>query len=113
MSDQHVQSVAGQKSSQISQEQRILIASMASKPKVELEQFSIYEADQKEVLWMEDGICEQKTNRDKKAKAKKERTITDVIILQKPNSCFEKIVSSENVSLTALVEVKFKAYYSG
>jgi len=63
---------------------------------------------------MEDGVSvsQQKLNRDKIAKKGRERTTTDMVLLQTPTDKFECIIATQKIDLTDLVTAKFKEYYS-
>lgn len=57
------------------------------------------------------SVSRQKQKRDKIAKEGRERTTTDIILLEKPLGGFDNIVASKNVSLTNLATAKLKSYY--
>jgi hypothetical protein len=114
MSDQHIQSVVLQKAEKIGKSQQKVIEDNALSLPVILENCNIYDSNNEEVLWLEDGVCvsKQKENRDKISKESKQRTTTDSIIFQCPNGSFETIVAADGVDLTAFAEASLKVHYT-
>lgn len=115
ISDQHIQALVLQEAQEIEIAQERSIASNASFVSPSFGICDIYDPDQKEVVWLEDGVCvsQQKKNRDKIAKGGRERTTTDMVLLQRPTTGFECIVAAGKVSLTELCSSKLKQYYTG
>jgi hypothetical protein len=76
----------------------------------------IYSADTKEIIFLSDGVCvnEQKAKRDKIAKAGKERTTTDIMMLQtslNDKNAYTTIIAAQGVNPVHLVQSELmKAY---
>ena len=76
----------------------------------------IYCADSEEVIFLSDGVCvnEQKAKRDKIAKKGKERTTTDIMMLQtdiKDKNAYTTIVAAQDIDALQLVQSELlKAY---
>lgn len=115
MSDQHIQAIVLAKAHDVSLLQKQDIATYSSQSLPILGVSDIYSADKQEVIWYEDGISvsEQKSKRDKIAKKGKERTTTDMILLEKPCKGYDYLVASGEVCLTALSAAKLKEHYGG
>jgi hypothetical protein len=115
MSDQHIQQVVLRKVQKIELEQEECINKNDSLSNPSFGIGDIYNADSQEVIWFEDGVSvsQQKGKRDKKVKQGRERTTTDMVLLQRPTTGFECIVAAGKVSLTNLSQSKLKQYYGG
>lgn len=115
ISDQRIQRIVIEKSLSIEKEQEKLIEKYKHIVMPILEKGSLYDPLIKEVIWMEDGVSvsKQKGKRDKIAKNGKQRTITDMILLEKPTGSFECIVAANAICLTTLSMAKLKENYSG
>ena len=115
ISDQHIQQLVIEKSLKIERNQGKLIEKNKHTAMPLLEKWDLYNPLIEEVIWMEDGVSvsKQKEKRDKVVKKGKQRTITDMILLEKPTGGFECIVAANNICLTALSMAKLKESYSG
>lgn len=115
ISDQRIQRIIIEKSLRIEKEQQELIEKNRDVVMPILEKGDLYDPLIEEVIWMEDGVSvsKQKEKRDKIAKKGKQRAITDMILLEKPNGAFECIVAANDICLTALSMAKLKENYSG
>jgi hypothetical protein len=76
----------------------------------------IYSADTEEIIFLSDGVCvnEQKAKRDKIAKTGKERTTTDIMMLQTSvtdKNAYTTIIAAQGVNPIHLVQSELmKAY---
>lgn len=76
----------------------------------------IYSADAEEIIFLSDGVCvnEQKAKRDKIAKMGKERTTTDIMMLQTSltdKNAYTTIIAAQDVNPIHLVQSELmKAY---
>lgn len=76
----------------------------------------IYSSESEEVIFLSDGVCvnEQKAKRDKIAKKGKERTTTDIMLLQTAigdKDAYKPIIAAHDVDPIALVQSEcLKAY---
>jgi hypothetical protein len=76
----------------------------------------IYSANTEEIIFLSDGVCvnEQKAKRDKIAKTGKERTTTDIMMLQtslKDKNVYTTIIAAQGVNPVHLVQSELmKAY---
>ena len=117
LSDQHIFHLVESYASDIKTAQILEInACKSANYTIIAQQVDIYDADADEVIFLSDGVCvnEQKTKRDKIAKVGKERTITDIMMLQtslKDRNTFKTIIAAEGVNPIDLVQSEvFKAY---
>lgn len=115
ISDQRIQRIIIEKSLEIEEVQKKLIEKNRDVAIPILEKGDLYDSLIEEIIWMEDGVSvsKQKEKRDKIAKKGKQRTITDMILLEKPTGGFECIVAANKICLTALSMAKLKENYSG
>lgn len=115
MSDQHIQHLVLEASEQMGKRQQAFIDQQAcySFPDLRLE--DIYDSDNEEIVCMEDGVSvsEQKLCRDKIAKTSKQRTITDSLLIAKPEGGFAQVVAATGVELGCLAQACLKRYYTG
>ena len=95
MTDQHIQEVVIEAADRIGQNQEKIIENCISIKSPILGISDLYNADSKEVIWLEDGVSvsQQKQKRDKIAKKERERVTTDMILLEAPLGDFEYIVA--------------------
>jgi hypothetical protein len=115
LSDQRIQAIVLEEARQIAAKQSELIAAHRHMPPIEVESgLDIYEAGAQEMLWMEDGIgvSKQKPTRDKSLKTTRERVITDVILMQRPDKDFECMVAAGGIDLEALAKAQLYSHYS-
>ena len=117
LSDQHIYHLVESYASDIRTAQILAINDCKSVNYTILaKQVDIYDADAEEVIFLSDGVCvnEQKAKRDKIAKEGKERTTTDIMMLQtslKDRNTFKTIIAAEGVNPVDLVQSEvFKAY---
>ena len=117
LSDQHIYHLVESYASDIKTAQILAINDCKSVNYTILaKQVDIYDADAEEVIFLSDGVCvnEQKAKRDKIAKEGKERTTTDIMMLQtslKDRNTFKTIIAAEGVNPVDLVQSEvFKAY---
>jgi hypothetical protein len=105
LSDQRIQRMVRAQAAALTQAQAALIARQATAlPTVAAVAVDVYEAQAEEVRWMADGVCvsEQKALRDKQPKAGKERTTTDLALLQKPDGSYRTIIAGVGIEAVPL-----------
>lgn len=76
----------------------------------------IYSADTQEIIFLSDGVCvnEQKQKRDKIAKVGKERTTTDIMMLQTSlidKNAYTTIIAAQDVNPIHLVQSELRKAY--
>ena len=115
ISDQRIQQIVIEKTVKIEESQKSAIEKSKTMAAPIFEKKDLYDPLTEEVIWMEDGISvsKQKEKRNKIAKKGKERTTTDMILLEKKVGGFECILAANNICLTALSMAKLKENYSG
>lgn len=81
--------------------------------KIETELVDIYDAEQEEILYFSDGVCvnEQKPIRDKNQKEGKERTTTNVMMLQKKDKKYSVLVAAKGIDEVKLVQQNVYTIY--
>jgi hypothetical protein len=115
LSDQHIHHLVGQRRDQLGQIQQAFIDSQQGQSMPTLALADLYSTDYKELIWMEDGVCvsKQKAKRDKEAKSAKQRTITDSLLVAKPDGGFMHLVAAEGVDLGELGQAYLRQQYKG
>lgn len=115
LSDQRIQQIVIEESVKIGKKQTEMIEKNQTVSMPILGKADLYDSLIEEVIWMEDGVCvsQQKEKRDKVAKNGKQRTTTDMILLETPKGNFDCIVAANGISLTALSRAILKENYSG
>jgi hypothetical protein len=115
ISDQRIQQIVIEKAVKIEEIQKGIIEKSKTLSMPNLEKKDLYDPLSKEVIWMEDGVSvsQQKEKRNKIAKKGKERTTTDMVLLEKNGGGFECIVAANDICLTALSMAKLKENYTG
>lgn len=115
VSDQHIQHLVLEASEQIGQKQQAFIDQHSNTPLPDLGIADLYCSDSEELIWLEDGVCvsEQKPHRDKIAKASKQRTTTDSLLVATPENRYAQVVAATGVDLSELAQACLKGYYTG
>lgn len=100
-------------SSVVKRQQEEQIKAYESTQMPDIEQVDIYDKEVQEVVYMSDGICvnEQKAKRDGVKKEGKERTTTDIMLLQQADKSYKTIISCEGIDAVALVKSEVKMAY--
>lgn len=105
LSDQRIQQLVRAQAEELTQAQAALIEQQAAAlATVQAVAVEIYEAQAEEVIWQADGVCvsEQKAVRDQQPKAGKERTTTDLALLQKPDGSYRTIIAGAGIDAVQL-----------
>lgn len=100
LSDQRVNNLVCEKACEITQEQELLIKeSLSTNQEVKAVAVDIYCAESEEVVWLSDGVCvsEQKAFRNKEPKQTKERTTTDIAMLQTEEGIYKTIIAGKGI----------------
>ena len=114
LSDQRIYQMVEEKAEELRIEQKQLIrASEKTKIQVKAVKAEIYEAEAEEVIFLGDGICvsEQKEVRDKQPKEGKERTTTEMAMLQNKDGSYRTMVAGKGVSRVKLYEAEIIREY--
>ena len=105
VSDQRAQQLVQEEAAALTQAQAQLIATSAVVPAaVQAVAVDVYDAAAAEVVWLGDGVCvsEQKAVRDKQPKAGKERTTTDLTMLQRQDGSYQTVVAGAGIDAVQL-----------
>ena len=100
LSDQRIYHLVQEKALEIAGEQEELISeSRQESHQVKAIEVDIYDAQSEEVMWFSDGVCvsEQKSVRDKQAKSGKERTTTNMAMLQRKDGSYKMIIAGKAI----------------
>lgn len=114
LSDQRIQQLVQGQADQLTQAQA---AQLAAQPEaaqqVQATAVDVYDAAATEVVWLADGVCvsEQKAVRDKQPKAGKERTTTDLAMLQKPDGSYQTIIAGAGIDAVHLYQTEVLRAY--
>lgn len=113
-SDQHIYDLVSQKADKIGDGQTALIKQYESSfSKVEATKVDIYDGTSAEKIWLTDGVCvsEQKAQRNKVPKLGKERTTTDVTLMQCPDGHYKTLIAAKGVDSVALAKAELCQAY--
>ena len=105
VSDQRAQQLVQEEAAALTQAQAQLIKTSAVAPAaVQAVGVDVYDAAAAEVVWLGDGVCvsEQKAVRDKQPKAGKERTTTDLTMLQRQDGSYQTVVAGAGIDAVQL-----------
>jgi hypothetical protein len=108
-SDQHIYNLVAQKAEKIGETQAALIKQYEPCfSRLEAAKVDIYDAQSVENIWLTDGVCvsEQKKQRNKIAKSGKERTITDVTLMQCPDGHYKTLIAAQGIDSVALAKAE-------
>ena len=109
VSDQRIQPMVQAQAQALTQAQAALIATQAQAlATVAAVPVDVYDAQAQEVTWLADGVCvsEQKVVRDKQPKAGKERTTTDLALLEKPDGSYRTIIAGTGIDVVQLARAE-------
>jgi hypothetical protein len=118
LSDQHIYNLTQRYAETVKSEQeRSIITYKSSAYTIETSRLDIYSSDAKEIIFLSDGVCvnEQKPRRDKIAKTGKERTTTNILMLQtdiEDRNAYKTIIAADGVNETNLVRAEIYKTYS-
>lgn len=117
LSDQHIYHLVESYAQEVQLAQAELIKEYESAPcKLSATLVDIYDAHSEEIIFLSDGVCvnEQKTQRDKIAKQGKERTTTDIMMLQTDphkKDVFKTIIAAQDIDAIGLVQAEIRKTY--
>lgn len=114
LSDQRIHHLVQEKAEAIRGEQEWLIdESQAANHEVKAVAVDIYDAEAEEVIWLADGVCvsEQKAARNKQPKAGKERTTTDLVMMQRADGSYQTIIAGEGIAAVSLYRAEASREY--
>lgn len=105
LSDQRIYRMVQTKAAQLVAEQSEIIRQTSEKGgKIKAVEVAIYDAEAREIRWFGDGICvsEQKAKRDSEAKVGKERTTTEMAMLEQKDGKYRTIIAGEGINRVEL-----------
>jgi len=105
LSDQRIYHMVQAKAAELVEEQVETISRSTEKGlEIKAVEVDIYDPEAEERVWLGDGICvnEQKAVRDKEAKKGKERTTTEMAMLQRKDGTYRTMIAGEGVNRVAL-----------
>ena len=105
LSDQRIYQIVRTKAAQLVAEQAEIISRNSEKGlSIKALEVDIYDAETKEIMWFGDGICvaEQKAKRNGEAKSGKERTTTEMAMLERQDGSYRTIVAGEGINRVEL-----------
>ena len=114
LSDQRAQQLVQAEAAALTQAQAQLIETSAvPRAAVQAVAVDVYDAAAAEVVWLADGVCvsEQKAVRDKQPKAGKERTTTDLTMLQRPEGSYRTVVAGVGIDAVQLARTVVRQEY--
>lgn len=117
LSDQHIYHLVQSYANGVQSAQEELIKSYESTPyELFAERADIYDSQTEEIIFLSDGVCvnEQKTSRNKVAKQGKERTTTDIMMLQTDlhkKNVFKTIIAAGDIDPIALLQAEMREAY--
>jgi hypothetical protein len=117
LSDQHIYNLTQRYAQRVKSEQISMISHCKSVSyDFETSNVDIYSRDAKEIIFLSDGVCvnEQKTKRDKIAKTGKERTTTNIMLLQtdiEDSNAYKTIIAADGIDEIDLVKAEIYQTY--
>ena len=114
ISDQQIFHLVKRQAHKIGEQQKALINTHQGKfETIAAKKVDIYDAQSEEHIWLSDGVCvsEQKAVRDKVAKTGKERTITDVNLMQRTDGSYKTLVVAQDIDSVALAKAEICQEY--
>jgi hypothetical protein len=118
LSDQHIYNLTQRYAETVKCEQELSIINCKSNIyDFETSSVDIYSSAAKEIIFLSDGVCvnEQKPKRDKIAKTGKERTTTNIMMLQtdiEDRNAYKTIIAADGVNETDLIRAEIYKTYS-
>jgi hypothetical protein len=114
LSDQRVNNLVCEKACELTYYQELLIEeSLSTNQEVKALKVDIYDCESEEVIWLSDGVCvsEQKSLRNKEKKEGKERTTTDVAMLEREDGSYKTIIAGKGISPVSLYRAEVLREY--
>lgn len=105
LSDQRIYQMVQEKAAELVEEQVETISrSKEKRVVIKAVEVDLYNREAEEIVWLGDGICvnEQKAVRDKQAKKGKERTTTEMAMLQRKDGSYRTIIAGEGINRVQL-----------
>lgn len=100
LSDQRLYQLVEETAEQISDRQKELLTESREKElEVRAAPVDLSASEAEEIIWLADGVCvsEQKFRRDKQAKSGKERTTTDLVMMQRLDGSYKTLCAGFGV----------------
>ena len=114
LSDQRIYQIVEEKAAELVAKQAEIINQTREKgEKIKAVEVDLYDGQRKEIKWFGDGICvaEQKAKRDRKAKRGKERTTTEMAMLEQKDGKYRTIIAGEGINRVELYRAEIVAEY--
>jgi hypothetical protein len=114
LSDQRIYQIVQTKALELVAEQTSRISFKKEKAaEIKAVEVDIYDSEAKEILWFGDGICvsEQKAKRDGEAKKGKERTTTEMAMLERKDGSYRTIIAGEGINRVELYQAEVVKEY--
>jgi hypothetical protein len=117
LSDQHIYNLTQRYAEGVKMEQNLSINHCKSiSYDLRASEVDIYSAAAKEIIFLSDGVCvnEQKAKRDHIAKTGKERTTTNIMMLQtdiEDKNAYKTIIAADGIDEVALVKSEIQKTY--
>lgn len=114
LSDQRLSQMVKEKAEQIKVEQKKLMKEKADfTAEIKAVAVNLYEKEEREIIWLEDGICvsEQKAKRDGQAKRGKERVTTEMAMMQRRDGSFKTMIAGNSVEKEGYYRAEILAEY--
>ncbi len=105
LSDQRIYHMVQEKAAELIAEQVETISrSKEKRVAIKAVEVDLYNREAEEILWLGDGICvnEQKAVRDNQAKPGKERTTTEMAMLERKDGTYRTMIAGEGVNRVEL-----------
>jgi gamma-glutamylcyclotransferase (GGCT)/AIG2-like uncharacterized protein YtfP len=114
LSEQRIYKIVEAQAAELVAEQAQMIrqASAEGEP-IKAVEVDIYNAQTKEVMWFGDGICvcQQKAKRDSEAKKGKERTTTEMAMIERKDGGYRTIIAGEGIDRVELYRAEVVREY--
>ena len=114
LSDQRIYQIVQAKAAELVAEQAEIINRNKEKGEsIKAVEVDLYDANAKEIMWFGDGICvsEQKARRDGEAKKGKERTTTEMAMMERQDGSYRTIIAGEGVNRVQLYRAEVVEEY--
>lgn len=114
LSDQRIYQIVQKKAMGLVIEQANLIRQEKEKAvNIKVLGVDLYDAEAQEILWFGDGICvsEQKAKRAEEAKKGKERTPTEMAMLERKDGSYRTIIAGEGIKRVELYQAEVVKEY--
>lgn len=114
LSDQRIYQIVEEKATALVAEQaEIIVENRQKAEQIKAVEVDLYAEQAKEIMWFGDGICvsEQKAERDGKVKAGKERTTTEMAMLEQKDGSYRTIIAGEGINRVELYRAEVVREY--